>query len=150
MQVILKKEVKDLGKVGDLVNVANGFARNFLFPRDLAVVATEDKMKEFQHWQRMAVSRKKQDLSDKKVLVETLANLSIVFKATAGGETDKLFGSITTKDISDELEKMGHTVDKKDITLVEAIRMLGQHKAIIKFGEGVEGEITITVERKED
>jgi large subunit ribosomal protein L9 len=146
MKVILKQDVKDLGKVGELVNVANGYARNFLFPRKLAAEATEKRVKEFEHWQRVADSRRKKAMGERKETLEKIAGLQLVFKLNAG-EEDKLFGSVTNKDISDELEKQGHIVDKRDISLPEPIKVLGQHKAMINMGEGLEQEIVITVER---
>lgn len=146
MKVILKQDVKDLGKVGELVNVANGFARNYLFPRKLAAEATEKRVKEFEHWTRVAESRQKNAMAARKTMLETIAGLQLVFKLNAG-EEDKLFGSVTNKDISDELERQGHIVDKRDIVLPEQIKVLGQHKAVINMGEGLEQEIVITVER---
>ncbi len=149
MKVILKQDVKDLGKVGELVNVASGFARNFLFPRKLAAEATEKRVKEFQHWQRVADSRQRKAMADRKIVLEKIAGLQLVFRLNAG-EEDKLFGSVTNKDISDELEKQGYVIDKRDISLTEPIKILGQHKALIKMGEGLEQEIVITVERLND
>ena len=146
MKVILKQDVKDLGKVGELVNVANGYARNFLFPRKLAAEATEKRVKEFEHWTRVAESRQKAAMADRKAMLDKVAGLQLVFKLNAG-EEDKLFGSVTNKDISDELEKQGYMVDKRDISLPEQIKLLGQHKAVISLGEGLEQEIVITVER---
>ena len=146
MKVILKQDVKDLGKVGEMVNVANGYARNFLFPRKLAAEATEKRVKEFEHWKRVADSRQKKAMADRKDLLDKVAGLQLVFRLNAG-EEDKLFGSVTNKDISDELEKQGYIVDKRDISLPEPIKILGQHKAMIKMGEGLEQEIVITVER---
>ena len=146
MKVILKQDVKDLGKVGDLVSVTGGFARNFLFPRKMAAEATEKRLKEFNHWQRMAESRRKKAVGERKAMLDTIAGLQLVFKLQAG-EEDKLFGSVTNKDLSDELEKHGHSVDKRDIVLPEPIKVLGQHKATIKLGEGLEQEVTVTVER---
>ncbi len=146
MKVILKEDVKDLGKVGELVNVANGFARNFLFPRKLAAEATEKRVKEFEHWKRVAESRQKKAMESRKETLDKIAGLQLVFRLNAG-EDDKLFGSVTNKDISDELEKQGYIIDKRDISLPEQIKVLGQHKALIKMGEGLEQEIVITVER---
>lgn len=146
MKVILKKDVKDLGKIGELVNVANGFARNFLFPRKLAAEATEKRVKEFEHWTRVSTSRQKSAVAERRATLEKIAGLQLLFKLNAG-EEDKLFGSITNKDISDELEKQGYIVDKRDISLSEPIKILGQHKAMIKMGEGLEQEIVVTVER---
>lgn len=146
MKVILKQDVKDLGKVGELVSVASGYARNFLFPRKMAAEATEKRVKEFSHWQRMAESRMKKAVEERRGVLEKIAGLQLVFKLNAG-EEDKLFGSVTNKDISDELEKQGYMVDKRDIQLPDAIKVLGQHKAVINMGDSLEQEITVTVER---
>ena len=146
MKVILKQDIKDLGKVGDLVNVASGYARNFLFPRKLAAEATEKRVKEFEHWQRVAESRKKKALADRKGLLDKIAGTQLIFTLNAG-EDEKLFGSVTNKDISDELEKQNYMVDKRDIQIPEPIKVLGQHKAVINLGEGLAQEVTITVER---
>ena len=146
MKVILKQDIKDLGKVGELINVASGFARNYLFPRKLAAEATEKRVKEFEHWKRVSDSRQKKAMADRKEMLDKLAGLQLVFQLQAG-EEDKLFGSVTNKDISDELEKQGFVVDKRDILLPEPIKILGQHKAKITMGKGLEQEIIITVER---
>lgn len=146
MKVILQKDVKNLGKVGDAVNVANGYARNFLFPRKLAVEATEKKIKEWEHLQKVAEVKRKKAQADRKELVNKLSGVTVNFKRSAG-ETDKLFGSITNLDISEELSNLGYEVDKRDIHIEDAIRELGQHKAIIKLGDGNDTEITIAVDR---
>ncbi len=148
MRVILQKDVKDLGKVGELVNVADGFARNFLFPRRMAVEATEKRVKEYQHLQKVAEVKKKKAYAERQKLLETLSGLTLTFSREAG-ETEKLFGSVTTADISDALEEKGHMVDRRDIHLDEPIRVLGQHRAKVKFsGDGLESDITVVVERK--
>jgi large subunit ribosomal protein L9 len=146
MKVILKKDVKDLGRTGDMVNVSGGFARNFLFPRSLAAEATESRVKEFEHWQRVATSRKKKARDEKSQILEQIKKVTIVFKIAAG-EKDKIFGSVTTKDIAEELTKKGFPVEKKDVLIEEAIKVLGQHQAKISFGEGLETTIAIAVER---
>jgi large subunit ribosomal protein L9 len=145
MKVILKTDVKDLGKVGDLVNVSNGYARNFLFPRNMASEATEKRVKEMQHLQKMAESKMKKVVAERKELIEKINGITVTFKMTAG-DTDKLFGSVTNIDISNELEKQGHSIDRRDIE-IEPIKMLGQHKATVKLGEGLEAEVTVSVER---
>lgn len=148
MKVILKKDVKDLGRTGDMVNVSSGFARNFLFPRSLAAEATESKVKEFEHWQRVATSRKKKARDEKSQMIEQIKKVTVVFKMTAG-EKDKLFGSVTTKDIADELNKKGFSVEKKDVVIEDAIKVLGQHQAKISFGDGLDATIAVAVERLE-
>lgn len=146
MKVILQKDVKEVGKVGDLVNVSAGFARNFLFPRKLAAEATETRIKEWEHLKRVAEAKKKKAVAERQAVLSKLNGVSVKFKSAAG-ETDKLFGTITTTDISRELDKLGHSIDRKDIHLDEHIKLLGTHKATIRLGEGQEATIQVVVER---
>ena len=146
MKVILQKDVKDVGRVGELVNVSEGFARNFLFPRKLAAEATEKRVKEYDHLKRVAETKKKKALAERQALLAKINNTTVTFKLPAG-ETDKLFGTVTTTDISKELQKAGHSVDRRDIHLEEPIKVLGQHKAIVRYAEGLEAKIQISVER---
>jgi large subunit ribosomal protein L9 len=146
MKVILQKDIKDLGKVGDLVNVATGFARNFLFPRKLAIEATENRIDEYQHLKKIAEIKKKKAVNERKETVQKLNGKTLLFKREAG-ENEKLFGSITTADISQELEKHSFSVDRRDIHIEEGIRVLGQHRATVKMGDGIEAELVIVVER---
>lgn len=147
MKVILQKDVKDLGKVGDLVNVSNGYARNFLFPRQLAVTATEDKETEWTHLKKVADIKKKKAMAGRQELIGKLQGLTLNFKLEAAGESEKLFGSVTNMDISKQLASNGFEIDRRDIHLEEPIRLLGQHKAHVRMGEGLEAEITVVVEK---
>lgn len=146
MKVILQKDVKDVGKVGDLVNVAPGFARNFLFPRKLAMEATETRVSEWEHLKRVSEAKKKKAVAERQGLLAKVNGVSLTFKVPAG-ETDKLFGSVTTSDISRELEAKGFSVDRRDIHLDEQIKILGNHKATIRLGEGLEASVQLVVER---
>lgn len=146
MKVILQKDVKNLGKVGELVNVTNGFARNYLFPRRLALEATEKRVREFAHLKAVAEVKKKKAIAERQELIKKIKGVALVLKASAG-ETDKLFGSVTTNDLSNELEKHGFSIDRRDIVLEEPIRVLGQHKAIVRLGDGLEADLTVSVER---
>ena len=146
MKVILQKDVKDLGKVGDLVSVSEGFARNLLFPRKLALEATEKRENEYNHLKRVAESKKKKALSERQAVLNKIKGTTVAFKLNAG-ENDKLFGTVTTNDISKGLEKLGFSVERKDIHLQEPIKVLGTHKAIVRFGEGLETSIQVAVER---
>lgn len=146
MKVILSKDVKDVGKVGDLVNVAPGFARNFLFPRKLASEATEKRITEWEHLKRVAEAKKKKAVAERQAILAKINGVSVNFKVTAG-DSDKLFGSITTTDISRRLEEQGFSVDRRDIHIEEQIKVLGNHKATIRMGEGQEANIQIVVER---
>lgn len=146
MKVILTKDVKDVGKTGDLVTVSAGFARNFLFPRKLASEATETRVKEWEHLKRVGEARKKKALAERQELLGKISGVSISFKVQAG-ENDKLFGTVTTTDISRELEKKGFSVDRRDIHVEESIKVLGSHKAVIRYSEGMEATIQINVDR---
>ena len=146
MKVILQKDVKDLGKVGDLVNVSKGYARNFLFPRLLAAEATERRVDELTHLKKIAEAKKKKAVGERKALLEKISKVNVSF-SRAAGESDKLFGSITTMEISGALEKLGFSIDRRDIVLEDQIKVLGQHKAKVKLGEGLDAELTITVDR---
>jgi large subunit ribosomal protein L9 len=146
MKVILQKDVKDVGKAGELVNVSEGFARNFLFPRKLALEATEKRVKEWDHLKRVAEAKKVKAVTERKAVLSKINGVTLKFKMAAG-ETDKLFGTVTTTDISKELEKQGFSIDRRDILLEEPIKILGQHKATIKYAEGIEAQISIAVER---
>ena len=147
MKVILQKDVKDVGKVGDLVSVSAGYARNFLFPRKLATEATEKRVSEWEHLNRVAEAKKKKAKAERMTVIQKLQGTAVTFKMSAA-DTNKIFGSVTTIDISKELEKSGFSIDRKDIHLEEQIKMLGTHKALIKLGEGVETSIQIVVERQ--
>ena len=147
MKVILQKDVKDLGKVGDMVNVKEGYARNFLFPRQLALVATEKKLTEYTHLKKMAEIKKKKALAGRQEVIGKMQGVTLNFKLEAAADSEKIFGSVTTMDISKQLEKNGYSVDKRDIHLEEPIKLLGQHKAFVRMGEGLEAEITIVVEK---
>lgn len=148
MRVILKQDVRHLGRMGDMVNVASGFARNYLFPRKLAAEATQGRVKEYEHWQRVSESKKKKALENKTATIDAIKKVNLTFKLAAG-ETDKLFGSVTSKDIADELAKLGHQVEKREVVLPEPIKVLGSHKVKVSFGEGLEAEIPVSVERQE-
>ncbi len=147
MKVILQKDVKDLGKVGDLVNVSLGFARNLLFPRKLAIEATETKVNEWNHLKRVAESKKKKAQAERQEFLNKIKGTTVTFKLNAG-ENEKLFGTVTTLDISKALGKLGFSVDRKDIILAEPIKVLGTHKAVIKYSEGLEAAIQVAVERQ--
>ena len=146
MKVILQKDVKDLGKIGDLVTVSSGFARNLLFPRKLAVEATEKRVNEYNHLKRVAEAKKKKALGERQAFLAKIKGTTVTFKLNAG-ENEKLFGTVTTLDISKGLDKLGYQVDRRDIHLEEPIKVLGTHKATIKYAEGLEAEIQIAVER---
>ncbi|MEZ4871421.1 MAG: 50S ribosomal protein L9 [Bdellovibrionales bacterium] len=147
MKVLLKQDVKDLGKAGSIVNVKNGFARNFLFPKSLAVEASDKNEKALAHIQKMAEIKAKKAIGDRKQIIAKLEGVTVTFSMSAS-DSDKLFGSVVANDVSIKLSEMGIEVDKRDIIL-EPIKMVGQHKAKIDFGDDLNAEIAVVVERQQ-
>jgi len=147
MKVILNKDIKDLGKIGEMVQVKPGFARNFLFPRRLASEATEKRVKEFKHLQLVAEAKKAKAVEGRKEVLAKIQGTTVKFVVEASDD-EKLFGSINTLDISRKLEEAGFAVDKKDVVIEDTIKVLGQHKAQVTFGADLNAEITVAVERK--
>lgn len=145
MKVVLQKDVKNVGKVGDVVSVKDGYARNFLFPRKLAVEATENRVKQWQHQLKVSEAKKKKAVAERKAILEKLSGLTLTFKMVAG-EKEKIFGAVTAHDISKELEAKGFSIDRRDIQM-EPIKELGQHKIVVSFGESLTAEVAVAVER---
>lgn len=148
MKVVLQKDVKNVGKVGDVVNVKDGFARNFLFPRKMAVEATETRVKAWEHLMKVSEAKKKKAIAERKELLSKLGGITLTFNMVAG-EQEKIFGAVTAHDVSKELENKGFSIDRRDIDM-EPIKQLGQHKATVDFGDGLTTEITVAVERATD
>ncbi|OFZ13794.1 MAG: 50S ribosomal protein L9 [Bdellovibrionales bacterium RBG_16_40_8] len=146
MKVILQKDVKNVGKVGDVVNVSKGYARNYLFPRQLAALAAEENVHAWEHLKKAAELKKKKVVSERKKLLEKIAGTTLVFKMVSG-DKEKIFGSVTANDVSRELEVKGFSVDKRDIRM-EPIRLLGQHKIEVNLGENLTTEVTVVIEKE--
>lgn len=150
MQVILKKDVQNLGEAGDLINVKDGYARNFLLPQKVAEVATEGAMKNReQNLARIKAKQEKLHLQalEKAQEIEKFATLELTAKA---GESGKLFGTITTKKLAEELlAKSGIDVDKKNLTLSAPINKIGEYKMLIKLTSKVKTEIAVIVTASE-
>lgn len=146
MKVILKQDVKGLGKVENLVNVNDGYARNFLIPRGLAVEATSENLNVMKMKKEAEQTRKSRELAHAKELAEKLKNMTVIIKAKAG-ESGKLFGSITSKDISDILKsKYGLDIDKKKLVMPDTIKSLGVLEIEAKLYPEVSAKLTVKVE----
>jgi len=145
MKVILLEDVKGSGKKGQAINVAEGYARNFLFPRKLAMEATAANMKELERQAIRTEERKATELAQAKALAESLQGLDIRVPAKTGGG-QKLFGAVTNKDIGDVLEQdHGLTIDRRKIEIKGNIKTLGEHEVTIRLHAEVVLPITITV-----
>lgn len=148
MQIILREDIDKLGNRGDLVKVKDGYARNFLLPRRLAVTANESNKKIVEQ-ERQAHLRKEATLKGQaEELGKLMANLSIVIKQKAG-ENDHLFGSVTAQDIANALEAQKYTIDRKKIVLDEPIKQLGDYKVTVKLHKDVSVEIPVSVTKDE-
>ena len=150
MEVLLIKDVDNLGNAGKVVKVADGFARNFLLPRGLAVAATPGAIKQAE-LERVAEERRHaEEVNEAKALAQALDEMSVSFRARAG-ETDRLYGSITKTQIAEALEeKSGREIDRRKIDLEEPIKDLGAHTVTIRFAPGAEAKIIVVVEREEE
>lgn len=145
MKVILLQDVEGLGKAGDLKDVANGYARNYLLPRRLAAAATPELLANYQ--QRIAAEQRKREKQEEsnREQAERLGQVSLTFKARVGRQ-GRLYGSITSQDIAAGLrESEGITIDRRVIELPEPIRTLGTFKVPVKLAQKLEPEITVNV-----
>jgi len=145
MKVVLLQDVKALGKKDDVVDVSDGYARNFLFPKGLAVEATKGKLNEISQKKRALENKKRQEMEEAKALAERLSKIEVAIKTKAGAG-GKLFGSITAKDIADIIKKEHKIeIDKKKIVLDDAIKSLGTQEVEIKVYPEISAKVKVTV-----
>lgn len=145
MKVVLLQDVKSLGKKDEIVNVSDGYARNYLFPKNLAAEATSGKLNEISEKKKALENKKKKELEEAKALAKKLNNKEIVLK-TKAGTSGKLFGSITSKDIADMIKSQYKIeVDKKKVVLDDAIKALGSHLVEIKIYPDITAKIKVIV-----
>lgn len=148
MEVILREDIDKLGSRGQMVKVADGFARNFLLPRRLAVPATEANKKIVEQERQAALRREAKEKAAAEELAKMLSSVTLSTTQKAG-EADQLFGSVTAKDIAEMLEKQGYSIDRKKIVLEHPIKTLGEHKVTLKLHREVSVEIPVTVNKEE-
>jgi large subunit ribosomal protein L9 len=149
MKILLTQDVENLGRAGEIKTVADGYARNFLIPRGMAVLATEGAIKQAKLRNKAEAKRQRRAEEEVASLAEILWQLTLTFKAKAG-EKGRLYGSITSGDIVEALEReTGHAFDKRKVQLEGPIRELGVHRVPIKLMTDVTPEITVVVEREE-
>jgi large subunit ribosomal protein L9 len=145
MKVILLQDVKGHGKKGDVVKASDGYARNYLFPRKLAIEATDKNLRDLKAKQAAENKRKQEEYQEAKKQAEALSKVEVVVKAKSG-ENGKLFGSITNKEIADTLKK-DHKIDldRKKIVLPEPIRSLGDFELEVKIYPEVAAKLKVKV-----
>lgn len=146
MKVILKERVPHLGDIGDVVDVADGYARNFLIPQGKASFAREGEVRRLAHQQRLMEKKKAALVDEASALAKKLEGLSISFKrAVADGEETKIFGSVTNRDIAGKLAEEGVEVDRRKVQLSEPIKALGAYDVPVSLFGGVEAAVKVFV-----
>lgn len=145
MKIILKQDIKKVGKIGDVVEVSDGFARNFLIPQGKAISYTKGNFKQIEYLKKKEIDKKEKELNEAKGLAEKLKNISLEIKVKAG-EKDKLFGSVTSKDISNILSsEYKIELDRKKIDLKEPLKKLGVYNIPVNLHKDVVSQIKINL-----
>lgn len=149
MEVILREDIEKLGNRGQVVNVAAGYARNYLLPKRLAVAATEGNKKIVEQERQAHLRREAKEVADAQDLAKLMANVSVTI-AQKAGEQDQLFGSVTAQDIAGALEKQGYNIERRKIQLAEPIKQLGEYKVPVRLHRDVTIEIPVNVTREQE
>lgn len=147
MKIILRKDYDKLGKVGDIVDVKSGYARNYLIPRNIAYIATDSSLRALEEEKKQHVSREQRTLHHAQKIAGQLEKISITLKVKVG-EDEKLFGSVTSQMIADALQEKGISLDKRIIELEEPIKILGIYTVTVKLHHEVTGKVKVWVVRE--
>ena len=148
MKVILREDIAKLGRMGDLVDVAEGYGRNYLLPRKLAVPATETNVRALDHERRVIETKARKLEQGAKAQAQALEGVALSFSRVAG-EEGKLFGSVTAMDIEEALAAQGHQVERRRIEIDHPIKQVGTHEVKIRILRDVAATITVEVRREE-
>ena len=144
MKLLLNQDIDKLGKMGEIVNVKDGYARNYLIPRKLGILATDKNIKAATAEAEKKANRDAKKRENMTALAEKLNKLTIKFTLKAG-EDEKLFGSVTSQMIAEAIATKGYNIDKKEIDLQDPIKHVGNHFVQIKLGHGIEGRVKLKV-----
>jgi len=147
MQIILQEDVEKLGNRGEVVEVAEGYARNFLLPRKLALAATPGNMKRLERMRVTFAKREATEKADAQKLAELLNGVALTL-ARKAGDSDQLFGSVTTGDISEALAAQGFTIDRRKIQLAEPIKLIGDYQVPVKLHRDIVASVKLSVTRE--
>jgi large subunit ribosomal protein L9 len=148
MQIILQEDVEKLGNRGQVVTVAEGYARNFLLPRRLALEATPGNMKRLEKM-RAAFAKKEATEKDSAQTLADLLNMVTLAISRKAGENDQLFGSVTSADIAESLAAQGYTIEKRKIVLADPIKTVGEYQIPIKLFREISASVKLTVKKEE-
>jgi large subunit ribosomal protein L9 len=144
VKVILSENVPNLGQMGETVKVADGYARNYLLPRKLAVPAESGSAKSIEHHMRMIKKREEKRRGELQVVAKQMQNVTVEIKARAG-EEEKLFGSVTAAQVAEKLKELGYEVDRRSVELEEPIKSLGIYSVPVNLGHGVKADVKVWV-----
>lgn len=144
MRIILREEVSNLGKGGDVVSVKPGYGRNFLIPQGLAVLATERNVRLVEHHKKVIGARNAKLQKDAQAVADKLGSLAVRIERQTG-EGGKLYGSISTRDIEDAVKAFGVTIDRKKLVIENPIKSTGEYTVELKLGQGVVAKLKVTV-----
>ena len=146
MKLILLEDVKSVGKKGDLINASEGYAKNFLLPKKLAVEATKSNMNDYELKQKADAKRRQEELEKAQETAAALKDKVVTIKVKTGGN-GKLFGSVTNKEVADAIvEQTKLEIDKKKVSIGDPIKMVGERTAVVKLHPKVSAEVTIKIE----
>ena len=148
MEVILREKIDKLGAKGDIVRVSNGYARNFLLPKKLAVLATPVNIRQIEQEKAVAIRREAKEKQDAEALAQQLSKVSISLTRKVG-ENEVLYGSVTSMDISEALQAKGFNIDKRKIELEDAIKSLGRFDVPIKLHREVTVLVSVDVSKED-
>lgn len=144
MKVILREDVANLGKSGELVTVKDGFGRNYLLPRKMAVLATEQNVRQLEHERAVIAARNAKLKGAAEEQAKKLGSVKVTIRRKVG-EQDKLYGSVTVLDIAEALASQGHTVDRRHLHLAEPIKATGQYEVELRLHRDVTAKIKVEV-----
>ena len=147
MEIILQEDVANLGAIGEVVKVRDGYGRNYLIPRGLAIEANRRNLRVLEHQKRLTAAKKEKDRQNAQGMSDRITALSLTIQARAG-EEDRLFGSVTNIDIEKALTAQGVTIDRRKIMLAEPIKQLGTYTVPVHLSSDVRGNITVNVVRE--
>jgi large subunit ribosomal protein L9 len=144
MKVILTKNLDNLGKAGSLVEVKPGYGRNYLLPRQLAVLATEKNMRQLEHQKSGILARASKEKTNMDAMAKKLSAIEVKFTRKVGDQ-NKLFGSVTSKDVHEQLAAQGYQVERKQIHLPEPLKEIGSHEVEVKLHTEVSARVKVTI-----
>ena len=146
VRVVLREDVQHLGTAGELVRVRAGYARNFLLPRGMVALATAGSIRQVEEQKKQAIARAAKLKTSATALATQLGGVTVEITRQAG-EGDRMYGSVTSKDVAEAITQKGYEIDKKSLVMPEAIKELGEHTVRARLGSGVEAQFKLVIKK---